>query len=173
MYAISSWYLLHRQCIWRYFQILYEYISAISYLPKSNPRPVTGWSESVTPNLSQRSAVTSVPTSTFQAVGRNPLQLLIFLSQTFRLILSSRQATRVVGNEILLKLSLVRVSITLGHVVDFHARGLTTVTAILGLSFPSLSSSAIPTHTLHMFSLATSFLALTRHKAPCSPPVSF
>ena len=43
---------------------------------------------------------------------------LIFPSQAFQPILSFRQATGIVGNEILLKLSLVRVSITLEHVVN-------------------------------------------------------
>ena len=48
---------------------------------------------------------------------------LIFPSQTFQPILSFRQATGIVGNEILLKLSLVRVSITLEHVVNLPSTG--------------------------------------------------
>ena len=113
-------------------------------------------------DVSQRSAVTSVPTST------TPDTVPLHFNIPAPNIPAHRQTTGIVGNEILLKLSLVRVSITLVHVVDFHAGGLTTVTAILGPSFPSLSSSAIPTPTLHMFSLATSYHALTRLKAHCS-----
>ena len=97
----------------------------------------------------------------------------IFQPQAFQPFLSFPQSTGVVDNEILLKLSLVRVSITFAHVVNPHTRSLMTVTAILGPSFLLPSSSVIPTHTPRMFSLATSFPAPTRPKARCSPLVSF
>ena len=102
-----------------------------------------------------------------------PHRISIFLPQAFQPILSFTQSTGVVGNEILLKLSLVRVSNPFVHVVDSHTRSLTTITAILGPSFLLLSSSAIPTHTPPMSSLATLFLALIRPKAHCSPLASF